>query len=122
MSLHRYFLHNGTVREAAEASLFPGQLGLLAGWGVFTTMRVADGALFAWERHWARMSRDARLLNVDMPGDSDRVYADLLRLIAANGAVNSTMRVVVVRNTGGIWQGSSNAPSDLIALTAPVKS
>ena len=64
MSIHRYFLHNGKIREAAEASLFPGQLGLLSGWGVFSTLRVVDGALFAWERHWARMSRDARLLNV----------------------------------------------------------
>src|ERR1700722_416178 len=122
MALHGWVLHNGEIKKSSEPSLNPGQIGLLSGWGVFSTLRVADGALFAWERHWARMSRDARLLNVAMPGDPDRVYADLLRLIAANGAANSTMRVVVVRNTGGIWQGSSNAPSDLIALTAPVKS
>jgi branched-chain amino acid aminotransferase len=122
MSLHRYFLHNGTVREAAEAGLFPGQLGLLAGWGVFTTMRVVDGSLFAWERHWARMSRDAHLLNVEMPADRHEVELGLLRLIEANHAPNCTMRLVVVRNRGGLWEGpASGSASDTIALTANSK-
>jgi len=122
MSVHRYFLHNGNVKEVAEASLFPGQLGLLSGWGVFTTLRVASGALFAWERHWARMKRDAQLLNVDMPLESDQVERDLLRLVELNQAPNCTMRLVVVRNGGGFWEGpSSGRASDTIALTADSK-
>src|SRR5579872_7428831 len=104
MSIHRFFLHNGKIREAAEASLFPGQLGLLSGWGVFSTLRAVDGALFAWERHWARMSRDAHLIHVEMPPDADALERDLLRLLEANGAMNCTLRVVVVRNGGGLWE------------------
>ena len=73
MSVHRHFLHNGRIRESSEPSLFPGQLRLLSGWGVFSTLRAADGALFAFDRHWARMSRDARLLNVEMPPDANTV-------------------------------------------------
>jgi len=120
--IHRYFLHNGKVRDAAEASLFPGQLGLLSGWGVFTTLRVVDGALFAWERHWARMKRDAQLLNVDMPRESVEVEQDLLRLVEVNQAPNCTMRLVIVRNGGGLWEGpASGRASDTIALTADSK-
>jgi branched-chain amino acid aminotransferase len=123
MALHGHILHNGEIKKTSEPSLNPGQTGLLSGWGVFSTLRVADGAIFAWERHWARMSRDARLLNVAMPPDPDLVLAGLLRLIEANEAANSTLRIVVVRNGGGIWQGaSSTSPSDLIALTAPSRS
>jgi len=122
MSIHRYFLHNGTIREASEASLFAGQLGLLSGWGVFSTLRVAEGALFAWEKHWARMSRDARLLNVEMPPDPDAVERDIIRLIDANRAPECTLRFVVVRNTGGLWQGpSSGLATDTIVLTADLK-
>jgi branched-chain amino acid aminotransferase len=115
-------LHNGRVREANAAGLFPGQLGLLAGWGVFTTMRVVDGSLFAWERHWARMSRDAHLLNIEMPQDRHEVESGLLRLIESNQTSNCTMRLVVVRNGGGLWEGpSSGNASDTIALTANSK-
>jgi branched-chain amino acid aminotransferase len=119
MAIHRYILHNGKIGEATETSLFPGQVGLLAGWGVFSTLRVADGELFAWERHWARMSRDARLLNVEMPADSSVVERDLRRLVEWNKAPDCTMRLVVVRNGGGLWEGpASGTKSDLIALTA----
>ena len=122
MSIHRHFLHNGRICPASDPALYAGQLGLLSGWGVFSTLRVAQGALFAWEKHWARMSRDARLLNVEMPADRDRVEQDILRLIAANQSPECTLRVVVVRNAGGLWQGpSSGLASDTIALTADLK-
>jgi branched-subunit amino acid aminotransferase/4-amino-4-deoxychorismate lyase len=110
MAIHSHFLHNGEIKNSSAPSLNPGQLGLLSGWGVFSTLRVADGGLFAWDRHWARMSRDARLLNVAMPADRDLVEADLLRLLEANAANNSTLRIAVVRNGGGLWQGASLSP------------
>src|SRR5207248_6938245 len=122
MKIHRYILHNGRIREATEAGLYPGQLGLLSGWGVFSTLRVANGGLFAWNRHWARMLRDAQLLNVAMPEDPNVVEQDLLHLIEANGAKDATLRLVVVRNTGGFWEGpGSGRASDTIALTADSK-
>lgn len=122
MSIHPYVLQNGEIREAAAPSLFAGQLGLLSGWGVFTTIRVVDGALFAWERHWARLSRDAKLLNVAMPGDAAAIERSLRKLIEKNEALNCTLRLVAVRNGGGLWEGpSSGFPSDVIGLTAASK-
>ncbi len=102
--------------------MFPGQLGLLAGWGVFSTLRVMDGTVFAWERHWQRMSRDARLLNVAMPPDADAIERDLVRLVDSNKAPDCTLRLVVVRNGGGLWEGpASGRESDVIALTTGLK-
>ena len=122
MSIHRYVLHNGRICEASEGGLFPGQLGLLAGWGVFSTLRVKDRALFAWQWHWDRLSRDARLLNVAMPPDADSVERDLIRLVDSNEAPDCTLRLVVVRNGGGLWEGpASGRESDVIALTAGLK-
>src|SRR5262249_16918522 len=80
------------------------------------------GVLFAFERHWARMSRDAAALHIQLPGDSGAVQRRLLDLVEANRAHNSTMRLVVVRNAGGMWEGPGQSrPSDLIALTADLK-
>jgi branched-chain amino acid aminotransferase len=120
--IHRSILHNDEIRDCADKVLAPGQVGLLAGWGVFSTLRVKDGVLFAFERHWARMSRDAALLRVALPQDPEAVHRNLLKLVDANRAHNSTMRLVVVRNVGGMWEGAGNKrASDLIALTADLK-
>jgi branched-chain amino acid aminotransferase len=120
--LHRHILHNQTVRNATDAVLAPSQVGLLSGWGVFTTMRVADGVLFAWERHWARIQRDAAAFHVPLPADPESVHRNLLELVEANHAQNSTLRLVIVRNGGGMWANPSpDRPSDVIALTADSK-
>ncbi|MFN7998104.1 MAG: aminotransferase class IV [Bryobacteraceae bacterium] len=119
--MHRFVLHNDEIRDAGDNLLAPGQVGLLSGWGVFSTIRVTAGVLFAFEHHWARMTKDARALGVPMPPDPDSVRRQLVRLVEANRATDATMRVVIVRNTGGIWQGPSTRPADLIALTADTK-
>ena len=120
--MHSLILYNDQIREAAGGVLSPGQIGLLSGWGVFSTIRVAGGVLFAWERHWARMQHDAKLLRVPFPTDSDAVRASLLRLVEANQAQTATLRVVVVRNRGGIWEGPGlDRDYDLIALTTKLK-
>lgn len=95
---------------------------MLSGWGVFSTVRVASGVLFAWERHWARMKHDAELLHVPFPENSEEIRRLLLQLVEANKAPDATLRVVVVRNVKGMWEGPGNSrPFDLIALTADLK-
>lgn len=119
--MHRFVLHNGEIREASAKVLAPAQVGLLSGWGVFSTLRVARGIPFAFERHWERMKRDAATLHVPFPEDPGALRADLLRLVAANETSDATLRVVVVRNRGGIWEGPTERPSDVVALTTGIK-
>jgi branched-chain amino acid aminotransferase len=77
--------------------------------------------LFAFDRHWARMKHDAELLRVPFPSDPGELEANLLKLVEANNAHNSSLRVVVVRNKGGFWEGPGiTRPFDVIALTADV--
>lgn len=120
--LHPHVLHNDQIQLSTDLSLAPGQMGLLAGWGVFSTLRVEDGVLFAWERHWARIARDAAAFHVPLPQDPEQVRRKLLALVEANHAPHCTLRIVIVRNEGGKWAGPSNGrASDLIALTADTK-
>ena len=100
--MHRFLLHNGEVRDAGDRIVSPGQVGLLNGWGVFSTIRVYDGVMFAWERHFARMRRDAAKMRVPFP-ESAEIEEPLYRLIDANRAYNATLRVAIVRNRGGMW-------------------
>jgi branched-chain amino acid aminotransferase len=120
--LHRFVLHNDRIHEASDTVLAPGQVGLLSGWGVFTTLKVSDGVPFAFERHWARISRDAATMHVPLPGDPETLRQRLLELVEANRAFDSTLRLAIVRNGGGMWEGPSNGhASDVIGLTADTK-
>jgi branched-chain amino acid aminotransferase len=119
--IHRFILHNGSLHASTDNVLAPGQLGLLAGWGVFTTIRVTEGVLFAWNRHWSRMLHDATLMNVPMP-DPAVVQKDLIRLVEANGKATCTLRLVVIRNGGGLWEGPKRGSAcDVVAMTADLK-
>lgn len=116
--MHGLVLHNDEIRSAGDLFASPGQVGLANGWGVFSTLRVADGVLFAFERHWARMKRDAAVMHVPFPGSPDWMQQRLLKLVEANQALNATLRVLVVRNHGGPYEGPGiGREFDLIAFT-----
>lgn len=119
--MHRYLLHNGRILPTSAQSVSAGQVGYLNGWGVFSTIRVFDGVLFAFERHWARMNKDAKLMRVPMPGDAGAFRRELLSLVEANQAWNATLRVAVVRNRGGLFEGEGIASDyDVVVFTTDV--
>jgi branched-chain amino acid aminotransferase len=120
--MHRFLLHNDEIHDTGDRVLSPGQVGLMNGWGIFSTIRVQDQVMFAWERHWARMQRDAARMRVPFPENAKWLEERLYRLIEKNKAANSTLRVVIVRNRGGMWEGPTAAERafDTIAFTAPL--
>jgi len=89
------------------------------GWGVFSTLRVSDGVLFAFERHYERMGRNAERLHVPFKFSESGLETALLSLVKANQAFDATLRVAVVRNRGGLFESPSLArDAELIAFTA----
>ena len=116
--MHRYLLHNRTIRDTSEPLLAPGQVGFLNGWGVFSTLYVSDGVLFAYERHYLRMQRDAARLRVPFEFSPEELEELLLRVVEANQAFNATLRVSIVRNHGNPFAAPHITRStDLIAFT-----
>jgi branched-chain amino acid aminotransferase len=119
--MHRFFLHNDEILEASARTLSAGQVGLLSGWGVFSTLRVNDGVPFEWQRHWERMKRDAAHVRVPFPSESKWLEERVHRLIDANRAWNSTLRVYVIRNRGGLYEGPGQTRDfDVIGFTVDV--
>lgn len=120
--MHAYLLHNGKIHPSSAVLLSPGQVGLMNGWGVFSTIRVIDGVLFAFERHFERMRRDAARMRVPFPDSPGELEKPLLELVDANRAYRATLRVVVVRNRGGLWEGPAvDRDFDVIAFTTDLK-
>jgi branched-chain amino acid aminotransferase len=120
--MHRHLLYNSSIHETSEPLISPGQTGFMNGWGVFSTLRVYDGVLFAYPRHYKRMRHDAELMHVPMPLSEPELEQALLKLVDANGASNSTLRVAIVRNRGGVFEGNGiKSDADVVAFTADLK-
>ncbi len=120
--MHRFLLHNGEIRNTQEPLLSPGQVGFLNGWGVFSTLRVANGVLFAYERHYERMKRDAVRLRVPFELSASGLHDSLLKLIDANNAFDATLRVSIVRNKGGLFESPGlTRDADTVAFTADLR-
>jgi branched-chain amino acid aminotransferase len=120
--MHRHLLYNSSIHETSEPLISPGQTGFMNGWGVFSTLRVYDGVLFAYPRHYKRMRHDAELMRVPMPLSEPELEQALLKLVDANGASNSTLRVAIVRNRGGVFEGNGiKSDADVVAFTADLK-
>ncbi|MBI4165042.1 MAG: aminotransferase class IV family protein, partial [Acidobacteria bacterium] len=113
--------HNDRIAPLTEVHLSPGQTGLLMGWGVFTTLRIYRGVPFAFERHWARITRDAERLEIEMPFQYESVRKAIMDLAAANHQLEGVARVSFVKNQGGLWaQADGLPPTDLIIFTRPL--
>ena len=120
--MHRYLLHNGQIHDTCKPLLSPGQVGFLNGWGVFSTLRVSEGVLFAYERHYDRMKRDAARMRVPFEFTAADLRRELQKLIEANDAYEATLRVSIVRNKGGLFETpDQNRETDLVAFTANLR-
>src|SRR6185436_12177033 len=108
--IHRFVHHNGQVLPVEQVRLSPGQVGLLNGWGLFTTLRVFRGVPFAFERHWRRLEKDAGRTRLPFSFDPGEVRSQMLELIERNEVREGTARIYAIHNKIGFWQSSESLP------------
>lgn len=119
--IHRQVFHNEALQPIEKVRLSPGQAGLICGWGIFTTVRIAHGEAFAYERHWRRLEKDAAIARIPMPYTAAKVRVHLHEVIRANKVTEGCARIYLVYNQTGFWQSDEpQPPVDLIITTAPL--
>jgi branched-chain amino acid aminotransferase len=117
--IHRYVFHNEELRPVEKTRWSPGQAGLICGWGLFTTVRIARGEAFAYERHWRRLEKDATLTRLPLPYSGARVRVMLQEVIRANEVKEGCARIYLVWNTVGGWRSDEKMPEvDLVITSA----
>jgi branched-chain amino acid aminotransferase len=117
--IHQNIFHNDSLMPVEEARLSPGQAGLICGYGLFTTLRIARGEAFAYERHWRRLEKDAGITHLPMPYTSAKVRLHLHEVIRGNGVSEGCARIYLVHNNVGFWRSDEPRPEvDLLITTA----
>jgi len=106
-----YLLFRGTQRVAAIA---PCDRGLAYGDGLFETMRVRDGDVPWWDRHWARLRHGAERLHMPLP-QREQVREQASELLGRGDAV---LRLQVTRGSGGRGYAPPAAPEPTWLLSS----
>lgn len=109
--LHRFVFHNTKLMPIEEMRFSPGQAGLLNGWGLFTTLHIFDGEVFAFERHWKRLEKDAARTHCPFPFDAEKVRSQLTLVIRANHVQEGCARIYVIYNQVGHWRSDEAMPT-----------
>ena len=117
--IHRYVFHNDQVQPVEKTRWSPGQAGLICGWGLFTTVRIARGEAFAYERHWRRLEKDSAITRLPLTHTGAKVRVHLQEVIRTNKVQEGCARIYLVWNTVGGWKSDEKMPEvDLVITTA----
>jgi 4-amino-4-deoxychorismate lyase len=103
------------INGVASTQLDARDRGLHYGDGVFTTLRVRDGAAALWEAHVARLIAGCRHLGIALP-DAAQLHAEAQRVCA--GAARGVLKIIITRGVGGRGYAppSPASPTRIVAL------
>ena len=109
--MHAFAVFNYKVIPAENAFLSAASSAALYGKGVFTTAAIYDAKPFLWEKHWNRLTANAKKIGVDLSGFSeDAVKNSLTEIIVKNKLENARARITFFdETTSAIWTSASNA-------------
>ncbi len=109
---------NGKYVEGADASVSVLDHGLLYGDGVFEGIRVYAGRIFKLHAHVRRLYESAQSIMLELPMSTDEMEAVISDAVAADGARESYVRVVVTRGPGtlGLDPTSCKSPTLIVIV------
>jgi len=112
---------DGQICPAAEATVPVADRGFMYGDGIFETLRVYGGRVFAWERHRQRLRRGCELLRIDLAVDDDTLADWIDALLTANGLREAYLKIMVSRGvTGGRLRPSHDATGTVVIVCEPM--
>jgi 4-amino-4-deoxychorismate lyase len=109
-------LVNGVLSDSINAN----DRGLLYGDGVFRTMRLSQGKILHWPRHYQKLQQDCAALLLDCP-DSSLLAIELQQLIA--DCNDGVVKIIITRGQGGqgYAQPGIQTSSRILRLVPPPK-
>lgn len=118
--MHKYVCFNQRIIPAHDAGLSVFSSAALYGKGVFTTININDSKPFLWDKHWARIRRDAETIGVDLSNVSKSVIKNALtKLIERNDVKNGRARLTFYDEAASaIWSRETNKTTSFMILTA----
>lgn len=84
------------VRPGETTPLDPTSSAFAHGFGLFETMRFADGRLYFWDDHWARLAKSAQRFALALP-EKEAVLAALRELVQESATEVATLKLSLLK-------------------------
>ena len=112
---------NGTITDAAHATVSVFDHGLLYGEGVYETLRTYDRKPFLFERHLRRLRQSCSLIALQVPlSDADLLHAVRETMEAHGGGDEAYIRILLTRGEGELTYNPAACPTPtLIVIVKP---
>jgi branched-subunit amino acid aminotransferase/4-amino-4-deoxychorismate lyase len=101
MRLPTYVLRNGALVLPAQASIAVFSPAIYGAFGVYESMQVANGIVFARDMHLQRLARSAEIMGLRLPADLATFRRWIAEVLEANAATDCTLRLFVVGGGDG---------------------
>ncbi|MEP7039092.1 MAG: aminotransferase class IV, partial [Acidobacteriota bacterium] len=95
----------------------------LYGKGIFTTLAIYNSKPFLWQKHWERLTENAKKIGIDLPGYSEEsVKNSLLEIISKNKITNARARITFFdESASGVWNFEANKKTSLLITTGDLR-
>ena len=119
-TLHEKISFNNQILSAESAFLPAISSAALYGKGIFTTLAIYNSKPFLWEKHWERLTENAKRLGINFSDFSEEnVKNSLLEIISKNEITNARARITFFdESASGIWSFETNKRTSLLITTA----
>jgi branched-chain amino acid aminotransferase len=113
---------NGIITSDADARIPVLDHGFLFGDSVYETLRTHHYKPFLFTRHFVRMERSARSIELTLPWTGKEIFSEVQRVVDAAGRSNeSRIRVTVTRGVGEVGPDPSTCKSpNVIVIVTPL--
>ena len=112
---------NGNITSAEDARIPVLDHGFLFGDSVYETLRTHRHKPFLFTRHFNRMERSARSIELNLPWSREKTFQETCRVVNAAGLTSeSRIRITVTRGVGEVGPdpGTCKSPNVVVIVTA----
>ena len=108
---------NGTITDAARATVAVFDHGFLYGEGVYETLRTYHRTPFLFERHVRRLRQSASMMALPVPfSDADLLHAVQQTMDAHGGREDAYIRILLTRGEGELTYNPAACPTPTLVI------
>ena len=92
---NNYCYFNGKILPIKKVRIYPDDLGILRGYGIFDVVKTCNNKIFLFDEHWKRMANSSKSYGLKLPLEKSELEKIIEKLVIKNKIKNATVRIVL---------------------------